>query len=58
MTTTGSTQPALRCSSSNRWQQQHVFSRLCCRFWRSFYDMPAQDFGPLVEALWLEVKPL
>ena len=27
-------------------------------FWRSFYDMPAADFGPLVEGLWQEVKPL
>jgi peptidyl-dipeptidase A len=28
------------------------------QFWRSFYDMPAADFGPLVEGLWQEVKPL
>jgi peptidyl-dipeptidase A len=28
------------------------------QFWRSFYDMPAADFGQLVESLWHEVKPL
>jgi peptidyl-dipeptidase A len=27
-------------------------------FWRSFYDMPAADFGALVDSLWQEVKPL
>jgi peptidyl-dipeptidase A len=27
-------------------------------FWRSFYDMPVAEFGPLVEGLWQEVKPL
>ena len=27
-------------------------------FWRSFYDMPAAEFGTLAEGLWQEVKPL
>ena len=27
-------------------------------FWRSFYDMPAAEFGALVEGLWQEVRPL